>query len=528
MRKRKAMHVLQELVRLHRMRTGARKIARLLKMSPNTERSYREALDAAGLLDGPVEDLPEVEVLKAALPTQVPAQQESSIEDLVGEVRELLKKGSGPRAIHDHFKLSKKDYNGSYWAMKRLCKRLSKAQGVRPQDVAIPLETVAGEEAQVDFGYVGRQFDPEQQVLRKAWVFVMILAHSRHQFAKVVFDQSAVTWCRLHVEAFTFFGGVPATIVPDNLKAAVVRAAFGMTDDCALNRTYVELARHYGFKVDPTPARDPEKKGKVEAGVKYAKRNFFQPRPTGEDIAVVNRELTRWVNEIAGTRMHGTTGRQPLEVFEQEEKAVLKPLPALGWVPVIWKNAKVHRDCCVLFERRLYSVPWRYVGEEAWVKATPGSVTIYVDDQRVATHERQGTGGRSVNPDHMPEGRGELRHRGQEYWRRRASLLGEQVEAWVSERFATDDVLSPLRTIQAVVTMLEQYPRERASAACRRARHFGVQDYRGIKDILRKALDLQPLPDTLPAPVGTSAMPRFVRPVSQIILAHQEAHHDVN
>jgi transposase len=402
MRQRKSMHDLQELVRLHRMRTGARKTARLLRMSPNTERAYREAFAEVGLLDGPVDDLPSLEALKGALPSALPAQQTSSLEDFAGEVTKLLGKGCGPRAIHDHFRLEVEGYQGSYWAMKRLCKRLSKAMPPKASDVAIAVDTDPGEVAQVDFGYVGKLFDPEQKVLRKAWVFVMVLGHSRHQFAKVVFDQKATTWCQLHVEAFGFFGGVPRTIVPDNLKAAVVRAAFGLGKDPALNRTYVELARHYGFKVDPTPPMDPEKKGKVEAGVKYVKRNFFRPRDGGEAIDLVNRELRRWVLEIAGTRTHGTTGEQPLEAFERDERSILLPLPPLGWVPVLWKQAKVHRDACVLFEKRLYSVPWRFIGESAWVRATPASVELYVADARVTTHERRVRGPGASTPRTYP------------------------------------------------------------------------------------------------------------------------------
>jgi transposase len=528
MRTRTEMHLLQELVRLHRMGTGARKTARMLRVSPNTERACREAFTKAGLLEGDVDALPELEVLKAALPTRTPPQQVSSLEDLAEEVGKLLEKGCGPRAVYDHFRLSKPEFKGSYWALKRLCQRLERNKPVNPADVAVPVETEPGEVAQVDFGYVGRLFDPERQMYRKAWVFVMVLGYSRHQFAKVVFDQTTATWLRLHVEAFTFFGGVPEVIVPDNLKAAVVRAAFGLAGEPSLNRSYMELARHYGFKVDPTPPADPEKKGKVEAGVRYVGRSFFKPREPGEPVDVVNAELLRWVLEIAGLRLHGTTGKKPLEVFESEERATLKPLPALGWVPVTWKKAKVHQDQCVYFDKRLYTVEWHLVGQEAWVRATPDSVVIYVDDVRVGTHDRKGKGPISVDPAHLPPGRGDLRHRGRGYWEQRAAQLGDEVGAWVRERFDTDEVLSPLRTVQAVVTHLEKFPRSRAENACRRARFFGVTSYQGIKEILRKALDLEPLPDTLfPRPSEPGCEPRFVRPIAQMLLAHQEKAHDL-
>jgi transposase len=97
----------------------------------------------------------------------------------------------------------------------------------------------------------------------------MVLSYSRHQFARVVFDQRTETWLRLHVEAFAALGGVPRVVVPDNLKAAVIRGAFGASEEPTLNRSYRELARHYGFKIDPAPPLKPEKKGKVESGVKW-------------------------------------------------------------------------------------------------------------------------------------------------------------------------------------------------------------------------------------------------------------------
>lgn len=523
------MHQLQELVRLHRLRTGAREVARLLGVSPNTEREYRIAFTKADLLEGPVDDLPSLEALKATLPRVVPRQQTSTVEDWTSEVKRLVTKGCEARAIHDHLHRERPDFSGSYYAVKRLVKRLRVAEGVRARDVVIPVVTDPGDVAQVDFGYVGYLYDPDANVLRKAWVFVMVLGHSRHQFARVVFDQRSETWLLLHVLAFQFFGGVPGTIVPDNLKAAVVRCAFGFGEDPGLHRSYIELARFYGFKVDPAPPCDPEKKGKVEAGVKYVSGNFFDPRDDGEDITVVNAALTTWVLETAGRRIHGTTGLRPIEVFEAEEKSLLKQLPPLGWVATTWRKAKVHRDTHVAFDKRFYSVPWPNVGKDAWIRATPDAVDVYVDDTRVAMHSRRGKGAWSTIEAHLPAGRSELRNRSRSHWEGRARVLGDEAAAWVGEMYDGADALSPLRTVQAVVTLLEGYPRERANNACKRARHFGLRDYRGLKDILKKALDLEPLPlPLIPPPATPQTTPRFARSPSQLLASFLKVSHDVN
>jgi transposase len=512
------MHRLQELVRLHRLRTGARETARLLGMGPNTERQYREAVAEAGLLDGPVEALPGIEELKAAVlaqhpPPALPLHQSTSLGRYREVIAALVDKGLGPRAIFDRLRLEEPDFGGSHSAVKRLCRALARARGVRARDVAIPVETAPGEVAQVDFGYVGRLFDPVLQVLRKAWCFVLVLGFSRHMVVRVVFDQKIETWLRLHVEAFEELGGVPQTLVPDNLKAAVVRAAFTVDDQSELNRSYRELARYYGFKIDPTPPYDAAKKGKVEAGVKYVKGNFFVGREEG-DVEPVRRDLQRWVYEIAGTREHGTTHKQPLGQFEAIERAALLPLPKTAWEPVLWRRARVHRDAHIALEKRLYSVPWRHIGQSVWVRATEHTVAVYAQDERVATHSRRGRGYRSTVEAHLPDHRGDLRHRSRAYWEHRADALGEEVGRYIRAIFDSDEVLSQLRTVQAVVTHLESFPVERARAACRRAEHFGSYGYGALKNILRRALDFEPLPEQAPALPSVPA-PRFARPASQ-------------
>lgn len=275
------MHRLQELVRLHRLATGPRQTARLLGVSSKTELRYRRLLAEAQLLDGDPDVRPELDVLKAAVRTQIPDTlplQESSVVEWTTEATAMLEHGTTPKAIFDRLRLEHGDLGGSLSAIKRLCDRLRRSSGVRPQDVAIPVQTAPGEVTQVDFGYVGKLWDPVEGRLRRAWVFVMVLGYSRHMVVRIVFDQTVHTWQRLHVEAFEELGGVPEVVVPDNLKAAVIRAAFGVDGVAVLNRSYRELARHYGFKVDPTPVRSPNEKGKVESAVKYVKHNFFRPR----------------------------------------------------------------------------------------------------------------------------------------------------------------------------------------------------------------------------------------------------------
>lgn len=527
------MHRLQELVRLHRMGTGCHAASRMLGMSPNTERVYREALQRAALWDGPVDALPELDVLRAAVERErpskpPPAQQRSSIESYRELIVPLAIRGVGAQAIFDRMRQEHETFTGSLSAVKRLCRAANRERGVRAEDVAIPIETLPGQDAQVDFGYVGELYDPTEGRLRKAYVFVMVLGYSRHQFARICFDQKVETWLSLHIEAFTWFGGVPEVLVPDNLKSAVIRAAFAPSDPTTLNRSYRELARHYGFKIAPTPPRSPEKKGKVESAVKYVKNNFFAARPDERSFDILQHELTRWVRDVAGQRIHGTTQERPLAVFELVEAAALKALPDRRPDIVIWHQAKLHRDSHVVFRDAMYSAPWRLIGKQLWVRADRSCVQLFHDDVRVATHERQKPGKRRTIESHLPEHRSDYRHRARSYWEERADALGPEVGAYIREVFDSDDVLDQLRAVQAIVSHLADFPPERAKAACLRASFYASYKYGALKAILRKGLDFEPLPAVVvePAPDALGARPRFARNVRELFDSTTEDSHE--
>jgi transposase len=526
------MHTLSELVRLHRLKKPARTIARLLHIGPNTERKYRRALAEAGLLDGAPDALPPLQELLSATRTAFPPPppQPSPLQAYADEVALRLRRGKRPRAIFDELRTRDPHFPGSYSAVKRLCARLQKQTPISPESVRIPVQTAPGEVAQVDFGYVGMLYDPDAGVLRKAWVFVMVLGFSRKLFARIVLDQSTDTFVRLHEDAFTYFGGVVRTVVPDNLKAAVLRAAFGADrHELALNRSYRELARHYGFVVDPTAPRTPEHKGKVESAVKYVKRNFFAGSDF-QDLEDAQRRLQIWVDSVADQRIHGATRRRPQELFTESEQESLLPLPLTPFSHTEWRLATVHPDSHIQFRKHLYSVPFSLIGKQVWVRADAHFVTVFSDDQSVATHPRKAPGFRSTYASHLPAGREALRRRSRAFWEERAEALGPEVLSLVRAVFASDEVLCQLRKVQAIVTLLEKHPKERAQNAARRALHFGCLSYQGVSQILRKGLDFAPLPTETPPSSIPKPAPAYARDLASLLshVTTKEDSHDWN
>ncbi|MGH7309377.1 MAG: IS21 family transposase [Candidatus Rokuibacteriota bacterium] len=316
---------IRELIRRLERGEPDRRIARDLGVSRNTVARYRQWATDQGFL-APGAPLPEPATLAALLPPaplERPAHEQSLVEPFRERVKTLQKEGVEGQAIWQLL-VDEHDFVGSYSSVKRFLRRLAPPE-VRAM---LRLEVDPGEEAQVDFGYGGTFIDPETGHLRRAWAFVMTLSCSRHQYAELVFDQTIATWVRLHRAAFEFFEGVPRRVVLDNLNAAIVRAALY---DPEVQRSYRQLAEHYGFLIAPCRPRTPRHKGKVEqGGVHYVKRNALAGR-TFRDLHDANRHLRRWCLEIAGHRVHGTIKQRPLDVFTQVEHAALQPLPPTAW-----------------------------------------------------------------------------------------------------------------------------------------------------------------------------------------------------
>jgi len=343
-----------------------------------------------------------------------------------------------------------------------------------------------------------------------------VLSWSRHLYAELVFDQRIETWLLCHAHAFAAFGGVPATIIPDNLKAAVVRASFG--GDPVIQRAYRECAEQYGFRIDPTRPRTPEHKGKVEqGGVHYVKRQFLAGRDP-ELIDDLNAKLRRWTMETAGHRLHGTTKERPLDRFERVEQAVLLPLPQTPYDPAVWKQMTVYRDCYLSFEGSSYSVPHRLVGQQVCLRAGARTVQVYTGEHElIATHDRAThPGERQTHLDHLPSQKVAGLVLSRESVLLQAEAVGPSTHAIVQDllEHRPED---RLRSAGRVVRLTETYGQHRVERACARAQHFGETEYPAIKRILDRGLEAAPLTETEP---GTDAVRYvFARQVGDFVAA---------
>ncbi len=240
------------------------------------------------------------------------------------------------------------------------------------------IETPPGQEVQIDYGEVGLFFDPETGRRRKLYAFIGTLGFSRHKFVDLVFSQNKECFVGSNVRMFEFFGGVPRSIRLDNLKSGVIKSDLY---DPQLNPAFREMGKHYDCFIDPCRPGSPKDKGKVERDVQTVREAVHKLRVQNSTstLAELNHLIRKWLCEVYGMRNHGTTNEHPFVSFTNEEKPVLKSLPPEQFEIAEWKEATVHADHYIQFNKQTFSVPTAYIGRKLWVRGNGRILQIFDD-----------------------------------------------------------------------------------------------------------------------------------------------------
>lgn len=499
------MHQYRQVI--HRMRLGQsdRAIAKSRLLGRLKCAMVRAvAQDKGWLDDGPLPDDEQLSGLFEAAKRPNPAQ-ESLTRPHEKHIKQWVEQGVQATTIYQAL-VEQFGFGGSYSSVRR---RVRKLRGKTPKATCV-LDFAPAQAAQVDFGAGPEISDVFTGAVIKTWIFVMTLCFSRHMYAEIVTDQKAQTWLACHRRAFEFFAGVPAKLIIDNPKCAITKACY---TDPEVQRSYGELAEGYGFLISPCPVRDPQKKGRVESGVKYVK-NSFVPLRRFRTLVDANEQLTGWVLQSAGNRTHGTTFKKPLSMFADTEKHFLKPLPDVPVQLTVWTRVKLHGNCHVQFEKCFYSAPFRLVHQQLWLRATDTTVKLYHDIKLVAAHPRlKQPGQRSTIEEHLPPEALAYRMQDPQWCLKQAEATGAACHRFVRRLFA-HRVLDNLRGAQALIRLTKKYGAARLEAACARALHFDNVQYRTVKSILKQGLDQAPLyeqQNVIPLASAYAGTGRFLR-----------------
>jgi transposase len=363
-----------------------------------------------------------------------------------------------------------------------------------------------GDELQVDFGRMGLVFDPATGRQRVVHALIFTACFSRHCFVWLTHRQTTEAVIAGCEAAWTFFGGVFGTLIPDNL-AAVVDGADPL--EPRFNQAFVEYAQSRGFKIDPARVRSPQDKPRVERQVQFVRGSFF----AGEqfiDLADAQRRAEIWCRQRAGLRVHGTTQQRPAEVFAATEQPRLGPAPTEVYDVPVYASAKVHRDHHIEVARSLYSVPGALIGARVEVRADRTLVRIFHRGQLIKIHPRQEPGRRSTDPDDLPASKTVYAMRDLDRLRAMAAEHGPAVGVYASALLDIPLPWTKMRQVYALLGLVKKWGAERVDAACASALAHEQVNVGLVGRMLERGTEQATTP-TQPSPPGVVVAGRFAR-----------------
>jgi transposase len=393
-------------------------------------------------------------------------------------IEEKVEQGLSAQRIYQDLKLET-GFAGSYSSVKRFVRRVGKASPLPFRRI----EVAPGEEAQVDFGR--GPWVVEDGRKHKTHILRVTLSHSRKGYSEGIFRQLTEAFIRCLENAFRHFRGVPAVLIPDNLKAAVTNADWFDPD---LNPKIVSFARHYGFAILPTRPASPREKGKIESGVKYVKNNAVKGR-IFSNLIELNRFLLHWETSVADTRIHGTTKRQVRKVFEEVERPALRALPPDPFPMFQEGRRRVHRDGHIEVARSYYSVPPEYLGREVWVRYDSRLVRVYNDNlEQIAVHGRAGLGRFSTQWGHIPDEKISAVERGSDYLMAKADRIGPEAGRW-ARAMLEERGIQGIRVLQGFVGLSRKHSATTINSASRIAVDTRLFRLRPLRELCKRLAD---------------------------------------
>ena len=485
-----SMRKIQEVLRL-KWHSGLsnRAIARSCSISPTTVSEYIRRAQEAGLRWPLPESMDEDQLYQMLFPKPNQTSEQIIPQPDWGYIkRELRRKDVTRRLLWLEYREAHPDGYG----YSRFCElyRL----WAKKLDPPMRQDHKAGEKVFVDYaGQTMPVVDPETGEIRQAHIFIAVLGASSYSYAEAHWAEDLPNWIAGHVAAFSYFGGVPELVIPDNLKAGVKHPSRYEPD---INPTYQDMAQHYGTVVLPARIHRPKDKAKVEVGVQVVER-WIMARLRNRrffSLAELNQAIREQLEKLNGRTMKHL-GNSRRELFEELDRPALKPLPIEPYEFAIWKKAKVHIDYHVEFEKHYYSVPHELISEKVWIRATRYIVEIFYKHRRVASHPRSRARGRhTTRIEHMPANHRHYAEWSPERFLRWAEQIGPQtrdsIEAALNSRRHPQQAY---RTCLGILNLAKRYTKERLEATSERALAFGIHSYKGIKNILDEGLDRVPL-----------------------------------
>lgn len=483
--KRLSMRKIREILRqYHELRLGKKQISKACSVSPSTVVEYVRKAEAAGLTWPLPEHLDDTAIELLLFPSEAPRLTDRPLPVMAELRKELQSKGVTLMLLWQEYK----ERSPEGYQYSQFCEHYRRWS--RTLDLSLRQEHRAGEKMFVDYAgktiplvnrYTGEETEAE--------IFVSVLGASNYTYAEAVESQNLPSWIGSHTKAFEYYGGVPALLVPDNLKSGVTKAC---RYEPELNPTYQEMCQHYGVVAIPARAGKPRDKAKVETGVLIVTRwitaalrhrTFFSLTELNAAIRELLEKLNaRKFRKLACSRK---------ELFESLDKPALKPLPSTRYEYAEWKKARVNIDYHIEVEGHFYSAPYQLVGQYVEARITASAIGIIFKAKRIASHARSYQKGKFTTiTDHMPKS-----HQGYTEWTpSRLISWAEKAGPGTAKLIETIMTIRPhpqqgFRSCLGIMGLGKKYSKERLEAAAQRAMTIKAYSYRSLRSILESGLD---------------------------------------
>lgn len=481
------MNVLREILRLTQTTDFSdRRVADILKVAPNTVRFYRKKLKDNELSWSHLQSLDDTSLESKLCVARTKSHRKVMPDYFSLYERKIKNKYLTLEVLHEEYRAIHKDRAYSYsqftYYYRKFLKKL---------DISMRLRRYPGEAMFID--YTGTLIPwknlSENGRIEKAQVFVAVLGWSSYTFACASRSQKLEDFIDAHVKAFKYFGGVTEALIPDNLKSAVTKPG----RDPELNRTYQELAKHYGTVVLPARVRKPQDKASAEQGVlfvtrwitaKLLERQFFS-------IDEINQAITELLPKLNDRQMRNYSGSRNSR-FQENEKPALRPLPAQHFEYAEWVSSqKVAKDYHVKVRDHWYSVPFQLVAERVEARTTRNVVEVFHKNKRVATHmRRHDVGGFSTDKQHLAPQHLAYSNEGLDLYIKWAHRFGPATESVVRAQYdgKRNSSMIANKACSSLKALARIYDETEFEAACARAMDISSPTLKSVRSILRTGL----------------------------------------
>jgi transposase len=488
-----SMRKIKDVLRLSATGMAQRQIARAVHIGLGSVNAYLNRAAEIDLQWADAQSLDEAELKQRLYPSTPPVNERFVAPDFGKIHQELKGKGVTRQLLWEEYL---QQYPDNALKYSQFCQRYREwVAGLKRSMRQIHK---AGEKLFVDYaGPTIPIVNPHTGEFREAQVFVAVLGASNYTYAEATWSQKIPDWVGSHVRAFTFFGGVPEIVVPDQLKSAVTRAC---RYDPDINLTYHQMIRYYRSAVIPARPSKPKDKAKAENAVLVVERwilarlrhhTFF----TLAELNQVIRALLEDLNQRPFKQLPGSRA----EAFAKLDRPALKPLPTRPYQYTEIKLARVNVDYHVEYESHFYSVPHALVRRQLEIRASDNTITLFHQGKQVAAHARSRIPGFTTRPEHMPPA-----HRRHRLWNPQrlvgwADQVGPHTGRFTRALLAhRDHPEQAYRTWLGLLELSRSYGTPRLEAACERALKIKAYRYKHVKNILTQGLDQLPLALNVP------------------------------